>query len=188
VADELLDVKNDKNKAQSANQSRKRRRVSDRATLEGEPLSSLQTTDLIARQHFSPKSISPSETVVSLANNCMAGASLTNGRFNSKVNASTELEKSQSNSVDQQQWTEERIPHVLRPERTGIGTISTLLNDDSSTTATNTQKSLRGSEDDLIEPLSRTLLPGSVHVPTNTPSLSKDICYAVERILVANKI
>lgn len=80
---------------------------------------------------------------------------------------------------------EERIPH--------IGTISTLLNDDTSTTGTsiaNTQKSLRGLEDGLIEPFSATLLPGSVYVPTNlaTPSLSKDIRYAVERILVANKI
>jgi hypothetical protein len=55
----------------------------------------LQTTDLIARQHFSPQSISSSETVVELANNCIAaydragpsqGASLTNGRFNSKAN------------------------------------------------------------------------------------------------------
>jgi hypothetical protein len=41
VADELLDVENDTNKAESANQSRKRRRVSDGATLEGEPLSSI---------------------------------------------------------------------------------------------------------------------------------------------------
>lgn len=168
MTDGLLDAESDKNKAQSVNQSRKRRRVSDGAALENEPLPSLQTTGLIARQPYDRAG--PSQD-----------ASLTNGRFNSKVNASTELERSQRNSVRQQQWTEERIPH--------IGTISTLLND-AATSLASTHKSLLGSEDGLIEPLSTTLLPSSVHVPANlaTPSLSKDIRYALERILVANKI
>lgn len=48
MTDELLDAESDKNKAQSVNQLRKRRRVSDGAALESEPLPSLRTTGLMA--------------------------------------------------------------------------------------------------------------------------------------------
>jgi hypothetical protein len=59
--------------------------------------------------------------------------------------------------VDQRQWTGESISDTLRLERTGISTISALLNHDNNTPATaptTTQDSLQGSANSLIEPVS----------------------------------
>ena len=59
--------------------------------------------------------------------------------------------------ADQQQKTGESISNTLRPERTGISTISALLNHDNNTPATAfaiTQGSIQDSEDGCTEPVS----------------------------------
>jgi hypothetical protein len=59
--------------------------------------------------------------------------------------------------VDQQQRTGESISDTLRPERTGVSMISTLLNHDNNTPATAfaiTQDSIQDSEDGCTEPVS----------------------------------
>jgi hypothetical protein len=62
-----------------------------------------------------------------------------------------------TNIHDQRQRTGEPTSDTLRPERTGIGTISALLNHDNhhpTATFATTQDSLQGAEDGCTEPVS----------------------------------